>query len=258
MSGDDGAVAVGDIIKACVALEDLRFSGTRSQKRGCLAAAIAINSLTSLTKLDLADNLFKEEAGEILATALGKQVNLVHLNLRDAGLGTENTDKVLKAIKNSSYYGTLKYLDLSGNEVDPDVTETLSSLLGAFHSLEELYLDDNEIGTDGITSIAKNISKLTNLTTFSACTNEITAAGAYLLTKSVIKIEKFLTLKLDGNEINERGLKEIKGLLGRSGKVLDDMEDNDDEGEDDLDDVLDDVDEEEDLDLINEMEKTKI
>jgi Ran GTPase-activating protein (RanGAP) involved in mRNA processing and transport len=160
MSGDDGAIAVGDIIKACSSLEDLRFSGTRSQKRGCLAAANAINSLTTLIKLDLADNMFKEDAGEILASALGKQINLIHLNLRDAGLGTDNTVLVLKAMKNSSYCSILKFLDLSGNDIDPDVAESLSSTLSIFQSLEELYLDDNEMGTDGITIISKNISKL--------------------------------------------------------------------------------------------------
>lgn len=59
MSGDDGAIAVGGIIKCLPSLNNLRFSGTRSQKKGCFAIADAICSITTLKYLDIADNMFK-------------------------------------------------------------------------------------------------------------------------------------------------------------------------------------------------------
>jgi hypothetical protein len=59
MSGDDGAVAIAGIITCLPSLNNLRFSGTRSQRRGCMAIADSICSVTTLKYVDLADNMFK-------------------------------------------------------------------------------------------------------------------------------------------------------------------------------------------------------
>ena len=89
MSGDQGAIAVAVIVKACANLQDFRFSGTRSQKNGCLHVAESLATLTTLTRLDLSDNMFKKEAAVVLVQGLAQQSGLVHLNLRDGGLGSE-------------------------------------------------------------------------------------------------------------------------------------------------------------------------
>lgn len=66
----------------------------------------------------------------------------------------------------------------------------------------------------------------------------MTAAGAYAVGKAVVRLATFQRLRLEGNMICERGVEALEALLGRAGKVLDEMEENDDEGEDDLDDEL--------------------
>lgn len=241
MSGDDGAIAVSGIVKACVNLTDFRFSGVRSQKKGCAAIADALGSLTTLTRLDLSDNMFQGDAGTVLADVLQKQSGLTYLNLRDGGLSQSGIINVFKKLKESPCAPLLKFLDVSGNDVDAEAAEALADLLPSLVSLEDLAMDDNEIGTEGITSIAKvlrRMGKASHLKTLSACFNEITAAGAYSLSLAVSKIPSFVTLRLDGNAICERGVTEIKGLLGRAGKVLEEMEDNNEDEDDDLDDVL--------------------
>ena len=77
-----------------------------------------------------------------------------------------------------------------------------------------------------------------SLTKLSLCTCELTAAGAYAIARAVAKLPKFQTLRMDGNAICERGVEEIRSLLIRADKTLEDMEDNDEEGEDDLEEEL--------------------
>ena len=88
--------------------------------------------------------------------------------------------------------------------------------------------------------MAKAIGRgtLPSLTKLSLCTCELTAAGAYAIARAVAKLPNFRSLHMDGNAICERGVDEIRGLMIRAGKTIEDMEDNDEEGEDDLEEEL--------------------
>lgn len=239
MSGDGGAIAVGNIVRACPQLLDFRFSATRSRRPGCLAVAKALTTLTDLTTLDLGDCMFADEAAEHLATALGQQKALTSLNLRDAGLGEEGLLGVLAALQTGPG-PQLKLLDLSGNDLEAESVPVLAKLLQGMTALEDLGLDDNAIETEGINVLTKSLAVCTSLRYVSACSCEITAAGAYVLAKTVVKLPAFRTLQLDGNAICSRGVEEVQGILLRGGMLLGDMDENDEDGDDDLEDVLED------------------
>ena len=238
MSGDGGALAVADIVRACPLLVDFRFSATRSQRPGCLAIAQALVTHPSgvLRSLDLGDCMFGGEAATQLATAIANQKALISLNLRDAGLSEEGLVNVLKVLPNCS---GLTHLDLSGDGVEGEeaVALLVSVCASLKDTLRELSLDDNAIESDGAIVLAKALSKNKNsaLHSLSLCTCELTAAGANALAKAVAKLPSFSTLKLDGNAICSRGVEEISGVLLRAGKILGDLEDNDEDGDDDLD-----------------------
>jgi Ran GTPase-activating protein 1 len=237
MSGDGGAVAVADIVRACPLLVDFRFSATRAQRPGCLAVAQALTTLSDLTSLDLGDCMFAGEAALLLGSSLKNFKSLTTLNLRDAGLGEEGVVAVLQALETGPGHG-LKVFDISGNDLDADNVSHLNRLLRGTKLLEELSLDDNCIENEGISDLAKSITNCKSLRTLSVCTCELTAAGAYRLAQSVSMLPTFSALKMDGNTICERGVEEIQGLLLRAGKVLVDMEDNDEDGDDDLEEAL--------------------
>lgn len=239
MSGNGGAVAIGDIVKACPQLEDFRFSATRSSYDGCNAIARAIDTLSQLRRLDLSDNSFDMEAAGVLATGLRKQPLLVHLNLRDCGLGEEGTSVVMLALRETA--SQLEFLDLSGNDITVDQAEDLRSLLAvpSMSLLKELALDDNELGPEGAIAVAGSLRSLKQLETLSMCTCEINAAGAYIVACAVSKLARFSTLKIDGNLISARGVEEMTAVLTRKGKLLVEMEDNDEDGDDEgLEDAL--------------------
>ena len=241
MSGDGGAVAVANIVRACPQLVDFRFSATRSQRPGCNAVAQALTTLNSLTSLDLCDCMFAGEAAVHLSKALESQTALTMLNLRDAGLGEEGISAVIRALgaREGAASRGLKFLDVSGCDLDADSAVELARLVSGMSLLEELSVDDNSIESEGISALATvGLAKSSALRSLSVCTCEVTASGAYRLAKTLSKLPTFTTLKLDGNSICSRGVDEVQGLLLRSGKILVEMEDNDDDGDDDLDDAM--------------------
>lgn len=262
MSGNGGASALGTIVMACPMLEDLRFSATRTDSKGCIKFAEAMQDLSYLVHLDLADNSFRDSAARLLASSLRKQRGLQSLNLRDAGLNEEGVLAVASALIDAA--PALRVLDLSGNDVSAancsgPIAALLRSAVGA--SLEEFSLDDNDaIGEDandeegdgdeedgeekcaggsGVRALAAAIVGLPRLVSLSMCACALNAASGYRVASAVSKGSAFRRLQLDGNAIASRGVEEIRGLLQRAGKMLGDMEENDEDGDEDgLDDAI--------------------
>jgi Ran GTPase-activating protein (RanGAP) involved in mRNA processing and transport len=58
----------------------------------------ALNKLTKLTHVDLADSSFSEENVPVIVEALSKQSGLVYLNIRDGGLDVEGVEALATAL----------------------------------------------------------------------------------------------------------------------------------------------------------------
>lgn len=260
MSGDGGAIAISSLLLECPQLQDFRFSATRVAPVGCLVISEALASLSSLTKLDLADNTFDHKASVALAEAVKKQSNLTTLILRDCGLGDVGSLSILRAVTGGETPSGLRVLDLSGNDISVETMgEFGTTALRSLPALQELYLDDNEIPSDAAVTFAKAVEKHrpSQLTLLSLETCELTAAAAVALARAVTKIETFRTLRLNGNAICGTGVEIVRELFDRYSKVLSDMDDNDEDGEDDLEDLEDETGAEVD-ELAETMAKTAI
>jgi hypothetical protein len=116
-------------------------------------------SVRGLVRIDLSDNTFGEEAGVRLAAAIAQQVgpllcrivdlifivvnfipvytvyqdNLLHLNLRDAGLKGDAVPAVLEAIGRTAR--RLTFLDLSGQSTTYQLLR-----LSVFHLIDEIII----------------------------------------------------------------------------------------------------------------------
>lgn len=245
MSGSAGAIASARIVAAAASqLSDFRYSATRSGSEGCMAIAEALCSVRTLEHLDVSDNSFGDEVGETLASALGHQINLKTLNLRDAGLGTDGVTAVCSAIKRAR--APLQTLDLSGNDINGEVIGDVVNMLSHVPSLENLSIDDSEMELEGCRSLASAVCRLPMLKTLSICCSELTAACVVVIARAVSKLPAFETLSVDGNQICQEGIDMLEQIVEASGKKLGGMEDNDEDGDNDLDEVGDEVDENED------------
>ena len=218
MSGSRGAKAIAKIVENCPILEDFRFSATRAKAEGTLALAKSFSTLTTLKKLDIADNLFDETSAKILVESLQLNPHLEYLNVRDIGLGDSGAiallDIIPKSLKN------LLYLDLSGNDISEDIAENLYTAFSGATQITHLFLEDNDIGSDGMKIIAKGIKRLHNLKFLSCNCCDLTASGAYILTKAVTKISSFKKLNINGNAISGNGIQAIENLINNENKEL--------------------------------------
>jgi uncharacterized protein YjbI with pentapeptide repeats len=97
-------------------------------------------------------------------------------------------------------FSQLKWLDLSGTNVDNAVLEHLKGLI----QLETLKLGGTKVTDAGL----KHLQGLSHLTTLDLCDTEVTNAGLEHL-KSLAQLE---TLKLDRTKVTDAGLKHLHGL----------------------------------------------
>ena len=255
MSGDNGAVALAEIVAASPKLSDLRFSGTRAGRAGSLAFAGALRPRHLIHTLDLADNSFGDDGGDALAAWLadsaaahGGAAPLAKLVLRDCSLGDDGFAPLAAQLDAACPH--LAHLDLSGNELTAEACD--NAFLGsAKPSLEFLGFEENEITSLGGAKLAKQLKAagaLPKLTTALLATNELASRGALVLVAALLDAAPNLAkLELNGNALDDDALAKLAALLETKGKAtaLGEMDDNDEDLADD--DALDDADDADDL-----------
>ena len=83
MSGDAGAISIASLLECLPYLEVFRWSTTRTNEEGAFAICQALAHCPAIRRLEIKDNYFGENCGELLATAIGNMKNLEHLILSD-------------------------------------------------------------------------------------------------------------------------------------------------------------------------------
>ncbi|KAF0695478.1 Aste57867_13721 [Aphanomyces stellatus] len=237
MSGDGGAKALATLFPAVPALEDLRFSTTRSQREGCRVFAAALSALSNLKRVDLSDNTFGDEGAVVLAAALAKQSQLEVLNLRDASIGDEGLIAISQALV-AAKITSLRVLDVSGNDLTAESMAALASLVVRQPCLEELRIEENEIGSDGAAVLAQVLHKAKctpRLRVFQSNSNELSSNGGWQLVSALVHKSSIESIQLDGNMFSDDAVAQIEGLLADNGKsaILGSLEDNMDDDDED-------------------------
>lgn len=234
MSGDDGAVAIAELVRRAPCLTDLRFSGTRAQRAGSLAVTRALNS--KLVKLDLVDNSLAVEGAQALADFLLTKPPLRHLDVRDCSLEDEGFAVLAPALHDLE---TLRVFDASGN----DLTELDGLGETTVQRLESLALEDNDLGSKGICKLAQLLAKTRppNLTSLVVSTNDVKSKAALTLARAIsASCPAFERLDINGNGLSDDALADLPSILG-DGVTLgptDDNDPDDDDEEDDIDDLV--------------------
>lgn len=232
MSGDDGALAVAQLVASAPCLTDLRFSGTRAQRAGSLAVTRALHS--KLIKLDLVDNSLATDGARALADFLMTKPPLRHLDVRDCALEDDGFAVLAPALDNLE---TLRVLDVSGN----DLTELVGE--ATLQRLASLALEDNDLGSKGVCKLATLLAKARppNLTALVVSTNDVKSKAALVLARAIrASCPAFERLDINGNNLSEDALTELPTLLGDRVTLgpTDDNDPDDDDEEDDFEDLI--------------------
>ncbi|KAI3953441.1 hypothetical protein MKW92_002709 [Papaver armeniacum] len=145
-TGDEGAVFIAKIVEASPSLEDFCCATSWIRSKGGVSLIEALGKCRNLKKLDLSDNMFGKEAGELLATAL----------LSNAGLTEVHLAHLTNCVASKQF---LSKLNLSGNRLTDTGAFFIGGALADGHDqLTEprfalLNINDNCISEEGIDDV---------------------------------------------------------------------------------------------------------
>ncbi len=124
---------------------------------GGLILARILLSNEVLTTLELQDNELDEEAGDKIGSALIQNKILSRLKVADNKIKNKGAKSIL------DNGDKLVSIDLSNNDITPDICLDLKKLLSHSHTIQELIWDGNHIGTKGIKYIVEGLKRTKSL-----------------------------------------------------------------------------------------------
>lgn len=155
MSGDEGAMAIAEIISRMPTLQHFQMSSSRVGLEGVQSLTKALKQCDALISLDLNDNPATAESVSSIVELLDCQPNLKRLNLSDMSLEIEGIVQLSKALIKS--VPNLEVLELALNEITFEATKCLGPAIAAKSNLKVLDLKENELEDAGGLVIAKAI-----------------------------------------------------------------------------------------------------
>jgi Ran GTPase-activating protein 1 len=118
-----GMSALAEALKKNVNMQVINFNDNTITAKGAEPLAEAFYAIEALREINLGDCLLKDEGGQILSDVL------------------------------ADCHPDLEVLNMSGNEIGPDVGAIIANAMGGKDCLRELNLDCNMFGEDGCESI---------------------------------------------------------------------------------------------------------
>ncbi|KAF5731532.1 RAN GTPase-activating protein 1 [Tripterygium wilfordii] len=231
MTGDEGAVAISEMVKHSSALEDFRCSSTRVGADGGIALAEALRICKHLKRLDLRDNMFGVEAGVSLSKSLYAFADLTEVYLSYLNLEDEGAEALANALKESA--PSLEVMDMAGNDITAKAASSLAACIAVKQFLTILNLSENELKDEGAILIGKALEEgHGQLTEVDLSTNSLRRAGARYLAQSVVHKPGFKLLNINGNYISDEGMDEVKDMFKNCSSMLGSLDENDPDGED--------------------------
>ena len=196
--GDADAAVLAVALETNTTLTNLNLAHNNLGFAGAESLATALQTNTTLTNLDLSWNNLGPAGAELLATALKTNTTLTNLNLSRNKLGPAGAESLAKALKTNT---TLTNLDLSGNTLGPASAESLVKALKISSTLANVNLSDNNLGPTVAESLATALKTNTSLTNLNLSVNNLGPAGAESLVTALKTNTTLTNLDLSGNNL---------------------------------------------------------
>ena len=166
------------------------FSG----EGGIILARILLNN-HSIETLILQENLLGEDAGEKIGSALIQNHTLKKLVISDNKIRNKGARSI---IENGL---SLISLDLSDNEISPDICYDLKNLMMNSKCLKEIIWNGNYVGLKGINFFVETFKKNSKLKSLSLRNSSIGKTGIQILAQGLMYNEYLQILDLGSNNI---------------------------------------------------------
>ena len=173
-----------------------------------LATALKIN--TTLTELDVSLNDLGPAGAESLGAVLKRNTTLKHLDLARNNLGAVGAESLAATLKGNT---TLTYLNLARNNLCPAGVETLTEVLKGNTNLTKLDLSQNNLGPAVAESLTTALKRNTSLTELNVSSNDLGPAGAEALASALQTNTNLIKLNLFNNDLGPAGAKSLATAL---------------------------------------------
>lgn len=150
---NDGAKALSAVFSKMQSLQEIVIPQNGIYHQGMSALSEALKRNVNLQIINFNDNTVTAKGAEYLAEAFYSIENLREINLGDCLL--RNSGGQILSDVLSDCHPDLEYLNLSGNEIGPEVGLSIANSMGHKESLHQLILDSNCFGEEGIEAISQ-------------------------------------------------------------------------------------------------------
>lgn len=169
-----------------------------------------VRNNTTITSLNLSDNLINAEGIKPFAEALKENTTLQSLNLSNNTLRKEGIEHISQALETNN---TLTTINLSYNDIGDDGAKRLAQVLTKNTTLSFLNLSKNNIGLIGATSLTEALMINRTMTHLIMHENELRAAGVDELVKALEK-NPALKMGLNATSIGPFKFDDLRGKFG--------------------------------------------
>ena len=176
---------------------------------GIIIARILLNN-TSIETLILQENLLGEDAGDKIGAALIQNKTLKKLVLSDNKIKNKGARSI---IENGT---SLVSIDLSDNDINPEVCYDLKNLMTHSKHLREIIWNGNFIGIKGINFIVDALQQGSKIKSLSLRNTSIGRVGVQALAQGLYQNEYLKILDLGSNSITFESFKDLCDSLNNN------------------------------------------
>lgn len=159
-------------------------------KEGVKTLATALETNTSLTKLDLRSTKVESSGAQALAKALRVNQTLRSLRLEASDIDSVGAIALANSLKINQ---TLNSLNLERNNIGSNAANAFADTLTINQTLTDLNLDSTSIGLNGVLKLAESLKKNHTLRRLNLGFNNITLEGSKAF-EEVLKTNQSLTM----------------------------------------------------------------
>ena len=179
---------------------------------GIIIARILLNN-ESIETLILQENLLGEDAGDKIGAALIQNKTLKKLVLSDNKIKNKGARSI---IENGTSLTSLVSIDLSENDITPEVCYDLKNLMIHSKYLREVIWNGNFVGLKGINFIVDALKENSKIKSLSLRNTSIGKVGVQSLALGLYKNEHLKILDLGSNSITFESFKDLCDSLNNN------------------------------------------
>ena len=214
-SNNIASEAANELFSVIAGCNKLKYLGLGNCKMTHLSLFNTLSALTTLTYLDLSNNMITNAHADVVADVIAVNNNLQHLNLFHCDIKSEGTVKIL-TILILKQFTTLRYLNL-GLNLAPDNSEIVASSMAALitnnNSLKSFHLPYCLFPEKCLKIIFHAISNVNSLICIDISCNQVTDALCQEVLDMVASNPGLKEFRLCKLILSHYGFEQLSGIL---------------------------------------------